>query len=226
MAERTLINGAKYRDAPRAILERALARREFMPGGCWRYPSTRSVDGYSEISYRGAGRKIVHLTVHRLVYVHLVGDPGDDMVLDHLCHDPDVCKLKTKCPHRACCNPAHLKPCPPGENVLRSYSVSGVNAVKTHCDHGHEFTLANTYIHSDGSRNCRECKRLWAQSQRQRIGRGQVNANDRARRLAAKLTEERFCCQCGAGISHRSRRAVFCEECRPPNPSRSTKLLT
>lgn len=33
------------------------------------------------------------------------------------------------------------------------------NARKTHCKHGHEFTAANTYQHSRGGRQCRECHR-------------------------------------------------------------------
>jgi hypothetical protein len=196
MANRTLINGAKYRDAPPRLVARVLARREITPEGCWLWPQVQP-DGYGHITYRDADRKTIHLTVHRLIYVHLVGDPGDTMVLDHMCHDPDVCKLKSDCPHRRCCNPAHLNPCPSGDNALRSYSVSGVNALKTHCDHGHEFTPANTRIHPDGSRVCRECKRLWAEAQR----------------LAIRLAERRFCQECGASISHRNRRAIYCEPC-------------
>jgi hypothetical protein len=59
MANRTLINGAKYRDAPARIIERALARREIIPGGCWLYPDVRATDGYGEIGYLAPGRKTV-----------------------------------------------------------------------------------------------------------------------------------------------------------------------
>lgn len=38
---------------------------------------------------------------------------------DHLCHDPEVCKLGDKCPHRSCCNWRHLEPVTNRENVLR-----------------------------------------------------------------------------------------------------------
>lgn len=34
-------------------------------------------------------------------------------------------------------------------------------AGKTHCKHGHEFTEANTYRKSNGTRACRECMKLW-----------------------------------------------------------------
>jgi hypothetical protein len=45
------------------------------------------------------------------------------------------------------------------ENVLRGIGLSAINAVKTHCIHGHEFTEANTYVERDGSRCCVTCKR-------------------------------------------------------------------
>lgn len=32
------------------------------------------------------------------------------------------------------------------------------NLTKTHCKHGHEFTIENTYLTKDGFRNCRACR--------------------------------------------------------------------
>ena len=37
--------------------------------------------------------------------------------------------------------------------------MSVYNAVKTHCPQGHEYTIENTAIHTDGSRRCRACVR-------------------------------------------------------------------
>lgn len=38
----------------------------------------------------------------------------------------------------------------------------------THCKDGHEFTPRNTYVHTDGRRQCRECRRRRAAEFRQR----------------------------------------------------------
>ncbi|QZE10899.1 hypothetical protein SEA_CHISANAKITSUNE_112 [Gordonia phage ChisanaKitsune] len=58
-----------------------------------------------------------------------------------------------------CVNPWHVRPVTQKENVLRSeIAIAAVNARKTHCDHGHEFTPENTYEYR-GKRHCRVCQR-------------------------------------------------------------------
>ena len=37
----------------------------------------------------------------------------------------------------------------------------GAKANQTSCIHGHEFTPSNTIIHSNGTRHCRECRRIY-----------------------------------------------------------------
>lgn len=68
--------------------------------------------------------------------------------LDHLCRN------------RRCCRPDHLEPVTHKENVLRGMAPSAINARKTHCKRGHEFTAENIYPSPDGVRRCRECRRL------------------------------------------------------------------
>lgn len=42
------------------------------------------------------------------------------------------------------------------ENILRGTGPTAVNAAKTHCIHGHEFTPENT-LPNQGARKCRTC---------------------------------------------------------------------
>jgi HNH endonuclease len=93
--------------------------------------------------------------------------PG--MVLDHTCHDPNVCHLGNRCPHRSCRNPDHLTPVTRGENVSRAWNP---NRDKTHCKDGHEFTPDNTYVTATGSRRCRTCYRIYLRHwKRERLSR-------------------------------------------------------
>lgn len=57
------------------------------------------------------------------------------------------------------------------------------NATKTHCRHGHEFTLANTRLY-EGRRYCRACNRGWAAAW-QRANRDRINAAARRRYVAS-----------------------------------------
>jgi hypothetical protein len=42
---------------------------------------------------------------------------------------------------------------------MRGFGLPAINARKTHCIHGHEFTVENTNIRPNGWRECRACKR-------------------------------------------------------------------
>ena len=54
----------------------------------------------------------------------------------------------------------HTEPVTIRENLMRGPTTfAAINAAKTHCRNGHEFTDANTYRPPDGSRMCRECSR-------------------------------------------------------------------
>ena len=89
------------------------------------------------------------MLAHRFSYELLVGPIAPGLELDHLCRV------------RACCNPAHLEPVTPLENFRRGYAIAAINARKTHCKHGHEFSPENTYVYTGKqgtSRICRECR--------------------------------------------------------------------
>lgn len=75
------------------------------------------------------------------------GPVPDGKVLDHF-----------RCDNPPCVNPDHVQPATRGENTLRGDNPAAVNARKTHCKYGHEFTPENTRV-TTGGRSCRECGR-------------------------------------------------------------------
>ena len=58
-------------------------------------------------------------SAHRVAYELTYGAVPDGLGLDHTCHDPHTCWLRDKCPHRSCCNPAHLEAVTQSVNVKR-----------------------------------------------------------------------------------------------------------
>jgi hypothetical protein len=121
---------------------------------CWLWTSSIDRGGYGQFDL---GNKST--IAHRWAYEFCVGDIPEGLDLDHLCRV------------RHCVNPDHLEPVTRSENMRRSpIAISGINARKTHCKRGHEFTPENTYRDSRG-RKCREC--VLAASRRQRA-RGRI----------------------------------------------------
>jgi hypothetical protein len=111
--------------------------------GCWEWVGGK-VQGYGFFHQDKKFR-----LVHRVIYELLIGKIPETLVTDHLCRT------------RHCCNPTHLEMVTSGENSLRGFSFVAINARKTHCKHGHEFTPENTiWSRSRSGRDCRECQKL------------------------------------------------------------------
>ena len=91
-----------------------------------------------------------NFSAHRVCWSIFKGALSPHLVLDHTCRN------------RKCVNPDHLREVDEYVNgTENSVSVQAINAQKTHCIHGHEFTPENTIISNrEGrvGRKCRKCK--------------------------------------------------------------------
>lgn len=143
---------------PQRVIERIMARVVVDESGCWLW-SRSLTKGYGQVGWVEDGKPGKSLT-HRAMYEAHVGGIPDHLAIDHLCHDPSTCRpaVASDCPHRRCCNPAHLKPATTRENVLRGGGFAADNAAKTECPQGHRYDDANTYVAPDGARQCRTCR--------------------------------------------------------------------
>ena len=127
------------------------------PDECWPWKGSLS-RGYGHIKYDA-----VNTSVHRVAYELTIGPIPVGLDLDHVCHSNDkTCRGGPTCPHRACCNPAHLEPVPKSVNSKRGRIGDRTReraALITHCPYGHEYTPENTWVDKNGARFCRTCNR-------------------------------------------------------------------
>lgn len=125
----------------------------YQPSCCWVWTSTLSPKGYGLWSIWKMG----NLPAHRIAYTLLLGPIPDGFQLDHLCRN------------RSCVNPDHLRTVTNRENVLAGFGHTAINARKTHCNRGHEYTLETTINERRGTRACRLCKRFTDAAYRARM---------------------------------------------------------
>jgi hypothetical protein len=177
-------------------LPERLSKRIVSVDDCWQWDNPDS-EGYGRVTFSGT-----QYLAHRVVYENLVGPIPAGLHIDHLCRN------------RGCVNPDHLDPVTCRVNVMRSpIAIGAVNARKTHCKRGHEFTAENTYVLPEGGRHCREC---W-----------KINNREFKRR---SRKSQHVCRRCGLpvgpslnGWRHNSGRVKSCG--LPPDPvKRSTAL--
>lgn len=88
-------------------------------GECWLWTGATSIKGYGIAD--GLDGRLNN--AHRIAWELTNGPIPTGLTLDHTCHDPRVCRLGDRCPHRLCVNPAHLEPVTQKENVRRGALV-------------------------------------------------------------------------------------------------------
>lgn len=144
-------------------LKRFWAKVRVSPMGCWQWVPCQARGGYG---YFESGGKMKG--AHRIAYQHWKGPIPKDLQVDHLCRNP------------TCVNPAHLEAVTGRENILRGIGASAINARRTHCKYGHEFTKENTrpFLQKNGivSRGCRACLRSYGLKYRAKIKERNRNA--------------------------------------------------
>lgn len=128
-------------------------------GQCWNWTATtqKASNGeYGSFKSNEMGGSITR--AHRVSFFYANGLRSD--IANHIDH---------LCRNTLCVNPDHLELVSSTENILRGLGPTAVNARKTHCISGHEFTFENTY-HEPAwpeRRNCRACHKRaaleWAQ---------------------------------------------------------------
>lgn len=121
--------------------------------GCWVWTAGLHPGGYGNFWLDGRT-----INAHRYSWELANGPVPDGLHLDHICRN------------RACVRPDHLEPVTMQMNILRGVSPAALNARKTHCIRGHEFTEENTYRQpgNPNSRICRECVRIRQREHHQR----------------------------------------------------------
>jgi hypothetical protein len=114
---------------------------------CWPWLGGIYRTGYGQFFANGKA-----ILAHVYAYKRFVGSIPEGLVIDHV--------RDNGCIRRDCTNfLRHLEPVTQQVNILRGDGPSALNARKTHCKRGHEFTEENTQIGKQGRRICLTCRK-------------------------------------------------------------------
>ena len=145
------------------LLDRLTSKIKLTSDGCWLWAGARRTEyGVIRVGSQIDGTRGM-APAHRVLYELVVEPIPAGLEPDHLCKNG------------MCVNPDHIEPVTHQVNISRSDGFAGVNARKTHCINGHEFSDENTHIDYRGRRKCRACGRAY---------KARRDARDRAARIA------------------------------------------
>jgi hypothetical protein len=125
-----------------ALLAHILGETTANENGCLVPPQKPNGKGYTSTYYRGR-----HIGTHRLTYQLARGEVANDLQIDH------------RCRNRACCNPEHLEPVTPQENVRRGELHTNKDGRCGKCG-GPLDSIRKSATHHGGIRRaCKACQR-------------------------------------------------------------------
>ncbi len=106
------------------------------------------------------------MLVHRMTYADAYGPIPDGHVVGHVCHDIAVaagtCIGGMGCPHRRCCNPAHLRAMTVADNNRAGSAANHPARTRRRaakCGRGHAYAVYGGITPSTGRRYCKLCRR-------------------------------------------------------------------
>lgn len=109
---------------------------------CWIWTGAKDKAGYGRFHLPRGGNVPAYWVAWELLH----GQIDKALQFDHLCRN------------HPCVNAEHhLEPVTQKVNLLRGEGFAAINAQKTHCKRGHEFTPENTYMQQDW-RECVRCR--------------------------------------------------------------------
>jgi hypothetical protein len=125
------------------MINRFLSYTKIVESGCIIWTGSIRRNGYGRFRYNG---KIG--TAHRWIYQYHHGEISKKLYIDH------ICRVKS------CVNINHLRAVTPKQNAIENnVGPIAINAVKTKCVNGHEYTKDNLYTTPNGYRACKECRK-------------------------------------------------------------------
>lgn len=136
-----------YRQKSDETFEKRFWARVEKTANCWLWIAGKAGD-YGHLMKYNHSR-----LAHRISYEMAYGPIPDHLWVLHTCDNP------------ACVRPDHLYLGGPKENMRDVIArtpgrcIPAMNAHKTHCVHGHPFTLENTRIRRGNQRECLTCYR-------------------------------------------------------------------
>ena len=113
---------------------------------CWEFVGAAGPGGYGQFS-----NSLTTRVAHRIMWILKFGKIPKGMVI---CH---------KCDNKTCVRPEHLFIGTQLDNIRdmiskgRDRGLSKLCRDKTHCKHGHEFTIENTTRRKNNWRRCKTC---------------------------------------------------------------------